>query len=51
MLPDDKRAAALGHLIAAIDRVGRHLATGFLGTGNRLPALSGSGRHGLTPCC
>lgn len=47
MLPEDKRAAAVRHLVAAIDRAGKHLATGFLGTGNLLPALSGGGRSDL----
>jgi alpha-L-rhamnosidase len=47
MLPEDKRAAATEHLVAAIGRAGNHLATGFLGTGNLLPALSENGRTDL----
>ncbi len=40
LLPDDKRAAAANHLVAAIKRHNNHLNTGFLGTGHLLPALS-----------
>jgi alpha-L-rhamnosidase len=47
MLPPEGRAAAVQHLAAAIDRAGGHLATGFLGTGNLLPALSAHGRADL----
>jgi len=44
MLPAEQRPAAVKHLLAAIDRAGGHLATGFLGTGHLLHALSEGGR-------
>jgi alpha-L-rhamnosidase len=44
MLPEERRAAALGHLVAAVERAGDHLATGFLGTSQLVPALGENGR-------
>jgi alpha-L-rhamnosidase len=40
ILPVEKRALAVKHLLAAIARSNGHLNTGFLGTGHLLPALS-----------
>ena len=43
LIPDELRAAAAGHLVKAIGAVGGHLATGFVGVGYLLPALSSTG--------
>ncbi len=43
LLPEDRVAAALRHLVANIERRGTHLATGFLGVRLLLPVLT---RHG-----
>ncbi len=44
LLPQDKRPAAVQHLVAAIDEKGGHLSTGFLGVRHLLPALTHGGR-------
>jgi alpha-L-rhamnosidase len=44
MLLPEHREAASRHLVAAVERAGWHLHTGFLGTGHLLPALSEVGR-------
>ncbi len=44
LLPDDKRAAAVGHLVAAVDEKNGHLSTGFVGVRHLLPALTHGGR-------
>ena len=43
LIPDELRAAAAGHLVSAIGAAGGHLATGFVGVGYLLPALSATG--------
>jgi alpha-L-rhamnosidase len=44
LVPDPLRAAAAGHLVAAIEAADWHLTTGFVGVGYLLPALSTAGR-------
>jgi len=44
MLPADQRGAAVRHLVAAVARAQGHLATGFLGTSQLVPALGENGR-------
>ena len=44
LLDGGRREAAARRLVAAIERSKWHLGTGFLGTGNLLPALSEAGR-------
>jgi alpha-L-rhamnosidase len=46
-LSDPARAAAGKQLVAAIERQGKHLTTGVLGTAYLLPALSAIGRDDL----
>jgi alpha-L-rhamnosidase len=43
LIPDELREAAAGHLVGAIGAAGGHLATGFVGVGYLLPALSSTG--------
>ena len=43
LVPDHLRAAAAGHLVAAIGAADWHLTTGFVGVGYLLPALSSAG--------
>jgi len=43
LVPDDLRAAAAEHLVAAIRAAGWHLTTGFVGVGYLLPVLSSTG--------
>ncbi len=43
LMPEDRVAAAVRHLVANIERRGTHLATGFLGVRLLLPVLT---RHG-----
>ena len=43
LVPDDLRAAAAEHLVAAIRAAGWHLTTGFAGVGYLLPVLSSTG--------
>jgi alpha-L-rhamnosidase len=43
LIPDELRDAAAGHLVGAIGAAGGHLATGFVGVGYLLPALSSTG--------
>jgi alpha-L-rhamnosidase len=47
LLPRDKRARAMEHLVAAIERANNHLSTGFLGVRELLPVLSQEGRLDL----
>jgi alpha-L-rhamnosidase len=47
VLPEAARARAGQHLVAAIERQGRHLTTGVLGSAYLLPALSQIGRDDL----
>jgi alpha-L-rhamnosidase len=47
MLPEDFRRAAARHLVAAVERAQGHLATGFLGTAQLLPALAENGETEL----
>jgi alpha-L-rhamnosidase len=44
LIPDDLRAAAVVHLVAAIQAANWHLTTGFAGVGYLLPVLSSAGR-------
>ena len=46
LIPDDLRAAAAGHLVAAIEAAGWRLTTGFVGVGYLLP---GAQRDTATP--
>ena len=43
LFPDELRAAAAGHLVAAIRAADWHLTTGFTGVGYLLPVLSSTG--------
>jgi len=43
LVPGHLRAAAAGHLVAAISAADWHLTTGFVGVGYLLPALSSAG--------
>jgi alpha-L-rhamnosidase len=43
LIPDELRAAAAAHLVAAIRAAGWHLTTGFVGAGYLLPVLSSCG--------
>ena len=43
LVPDDLRAAAAEHLVAAIRAADWHLTTGFVGVGYLLPVLSSTG--------
>jgi alpha-L-rhamnosidase len=43
LVPGELRAAAAGHLVSAIGAAGGHLATGFVGVGYLLPALTATG--------
>jgi len=43
LIPEGSRAAAAGHLVAAIRAADWHLTTGFVGVGYLLPALSSTG--------
>jgi len=43
LVPDDLRAAAADHLVAAIGAADWHLTTGFAGVGYLLPVLSSTG--------
>ncbi len=43
LIPDELRAAAAGHLVAAIRAAGWHLTTGFAGVGYLLPVLCATG--------
>ena len=43
LVPDELRAAAARHLLAAIQAAGWHLTTGFVGVGYLLPVLSSTG--------
>jgi alpha-L-rhamnosidase len=43
LVPDHLRAAAAGHLVAAIRAADWHLTTGFVGVGYLLPVLSAAG--------
>jgi alpha-L-rhamnosidase len=43
LVPDELRAAAAGHLAAAIRDANWHLTTGFVGVGYLLPVLSSTG--------
>jgi alpha-L-rhamnosidase len=47
LVPDDLRESAAGHLVAAIERAGWRLATGFVGVGYLLPVLSSNGYTGV----
>jgi len=47
LLPKDKRAKAVTHLVAAIERANHHLSTGFLGVRELLPVLSQEGHLDL----
>lgn len=47
MLPPERVPATAAHLAARIAANGNRMTTGFLGTRDILPALSGSGRHDL----
>jgi alpha-L-rhamnosidase len=47
LLPENQRAAALGHLVADIEQRGHRLSTGFVGVGHLLPTLSEHGRTDL----
>jgi len=44
LLPEEKREAALGHLVRDIERRGGHLSTGFVGTPLLTPVLTRLGR-------
>ncbi|MCS7223352.1 MAG: glycoside hydrolase family 78 protein [Armatimonadetes bacterium] len=44
LLPEDKRALALHHLVADIEGRGNHLSTGFVGTLHLMSALTKLGR-------
>ena len=48
LLPDDRRAAAAGHLAELVKANGNKMTTGFLGTRPLLPALSANGHHDLS---
>jgi alpha-L-rhamnosidase len=43
LIPDELRTAAAGHLVSAVQAADGHLATGFVGVGYLLPALSATG--------
>lgn len=43
LVPPELRARSAGHLVAAIERAGWHLSTGFVGVGYLLPVLSQNG--------
>jgi len=43
LIPEDLRATAAGHLVAAIEAAGWSLTTGFVGVGYLLPVLSSTG--------
>ncbi|HEX7781576.1 MAG TPA: family 78 glycoside hydrolase catalytic domain [Sphingobium sp.] len=47
LLPEAQRAAAVGHLVADIERRGKVLSTGFLGTPYSLDVLADAGHIGL----
>ncbi|MGE5132968.1 MAG: family 78 glycoside hydrolase catalytic domain [Gemmatimonadota bacterium] len=47
LIPEDLRAAAAGHLAAAIEAEGWRLTTGFVGVGYLLPVLSAHGHSGV----
>jgi len=47
LLPEEKRAAAAGHLVADIEKRDGHLSTGFLGLPYLLPVLSRFGQAEL----
>ena len=48
LIPDELRAAAADHLVAAIRHADWHLTTGFVGVGYLLPVLSSTG-HPTSP--
>ena len=47
LVPDELRASAADHLVAAIRRADWHLTTGFVGVGYILPVLSSTGHTGV----
>ncbi len=47
LIPDELRAPAAEHLVAAIRRADWHLTTGFVGVGYLLPVLSSTGYTGV----
>jgi len=47
LLPREAQAQAASHFAETIERKGRHLATGFIGTPRLLPALHQAGRDDL----
>lgn len=47
ILPEDRRAAAFGHLVAAVERANYHITTGFHSTHHLMQVLTRFGRSDL----